>query len=476
MAKTNELKPDLCIIGGGSAGLSVAAGAVQMGASVVLVEKGDMGGDCLNTGCVPSKALLAAAHTAESAKAGSRLGVTSTPEVDFGAVHKHVHGVIAGIAPHDSVERFEKLGVKVIQSAARFASDRSLEAGEFTVRPRWFVVATGSHAFVPPIDGLKDVPFLTNETIFGLTELPKHLIVLGGGPIGCELAQAFRGLGANVSIIEMATIMPKDDEELVSVVRDQLNENGIAIHEGAAAKSVAATADGVQVTMQKGEHTEQVVGSHLLVAVGRRPTVDGLDLDNAGIEFSDKGVRVDAGLRTTNRRAYAIGDCIGGLQFTHVAGYHASVIVRSALFRLPSKANHETVPWVTYTDPELAQVGLTEKDARSEYGEKVRVLTAPFAENDRARAERKTEGFAKIVTTNRGQILGAGLVGPHAGELIQPWVLAMANKLKIGSLATMIAPYPTFGEINKRAAGSYYTPTLFGKRTRALVKFLSLFG
>ena len=476
MAKASRLTPDLCVIGGGSAGLSVAAGAVQMGASVVLIEKGEMGGDCLNTGCVPSKALLAAAHAADDARASSRLGVTSAPAIDFSVVHNHVHGVIAGIAPHDSVERFEKLGVKVIQSAARFTSKRELEAGEFTVRPRRFVVATGSHAFVPPIKGLKDVSFLTNETVFDLTELPKHLIVLGGGPIGCELAQAFNGLGADVSIIEMATIMPKDDEQLVPVVRKKLSESGITLHEGAVADSVTATAEGVQVTVKKGEQTEQVVGSHLLVAVGRRPTVDGLDLESAGIEFSGKGIRVDAGLRTTNRRAYAIGDCIGGLQFTHVAGYHAGVIVRSALFRLPSKADHSTVPWVTYTDPELAQVGLTEKEARSKYGEKVRVLTAPFAENDRARAERKTEGLAKIVTSPRGHILGAGLVGPGAGELIQPWVLAMANKLKIGSLATMIAPYPTFGEINKRAAGSFYTPALFGKRTRALVKFLSLFG
>lgn len=476
MPSPNELTPDLCVIGAGSAGLSVAAGAVQMGASVVLVEKGKMGGDCLNTGCVPSKAILAAGHNAESARAGAALGVTSSPSVDFSAVHRHVHDVIAGIAPHDSVERFEKLGVNVIQAAAQFTSARTLEAGGRVVRPRRFVVATGSHAFVPPIDGLKDVPFFTNETIFDLTSLPKHLIVLGGGPIGCELAQAFRNLGATVSVVEMANILPKDDPELVSVVRDRLVKNGITLHEGAAAKSVAASPGGVEVTLAVGEQTERITGSHLLVAVGRRPSVDELNLERAGINFSPKGIAVNAGLRTSNRRAYAIGDCIGGLQFTHVAGYHAGIVVRSALFRLPSKADHKTVPWVTYADPELAQVGLTEKAAREFHGEKVRVLTATFAENDRARAELKTDGLIKVVTTARGQILGAGIAGAHAGELIQPWVLAMANKLKIGALATTIAPYPTFGEINKRAAGAFYTPTLFSARTRAVVKFLRMFG
>ncbi len=476
MASAKTLTPDLCVVGAGSAGLSVAAGAVQMGASVVLVEKGAMGGDCLNTGCVPSKALLAAAHSADLSRSGIALGVTATPAIDFGAVHRHVHDVIAGIAPHDSVERFEKLGVTVIQSGAEFTSGESLRAGDFEVRPRRFVIATGSHAFVPPINGLGDVPYLTNETIFDQAELPRHLIVLGGGPIGCELAQAFRGLGAAVTVMEMATILPNDDPELVAVVRDRLKANGVTLHEGAAAKSVRAVTDGVDVTVESGGFSKQVSGSHLLVAVGRRPTVDGLNLDRAGIKFSAKGISVDSGLRTTNRRAYAIGDCIGGLQFTHVAGYHAGIVVRSALFRLPSKADHRTVPWITYTDPELAQVGLAEKAAREIHGDKVRVLTSTFAENDRARAERKTDGLIKVVTTSRGHILGAGIVGAHAGELIQPWVLAMSNKLKIGALATMIAPYPTRGEINKRAAGAFYTPTLYGARTRRLVKFLSRFG
>jgi pyruvate/2-oxoglutarate dehydrogenase complex dihydrolipoamide dehydrogenase (E3) component len=476
MVTAKAITPDLCVVGAGSAGLSVAAGAAQMGAKVVLIEKGKMGGDCLNTGCVPSKALLAAAHCAASARAGAALGVMAAPTVDFGAVHHHVHDVIVGIAPYDSVERFEKLGVTVIQSAARFTSEKTLVAAGYEIRPRRFVIATGSHAFVPPIDGLSDVPYFTNETIFDLTDLPRHLIILGGGPMGCELAQAFRGLGAAVTLIEMASLLPKDDRQLVTVVRDRLRKDGITLLEGVAANSVAAAPEGIEVTIGSGARSERLAGTHLLVAVGRRPTVDGLHLDRAGIGFGAQGIAVDRGLRTTNKRAYAIGDCIGGFQFTHMASYHASIVVRSALFRLPSKTDHRTVIWVTYTDPALAQVGLTEAAARSVYGDKVRVLISEFADNDRARAERKTDGLIKVVTTASGHILGAGIAGAHAGELIQPWVLAMANRLKIGALATMIAPYPTFGEINKRAAGAFYTPTLFGARTRALVKFLSRFG
>jgi len=467
------LTPDLCVIGAGSAGLSVAAGAVQMGASVVLIEKGKMGGDCLNYGCVPSKALLAAAHRMESVRTARGFGIAAEPSVDFAAVHKHVHDVIAAIAPHDSVERFEGLGVTVISGAAKFTSSRTMEAGGRTIKPRRFVIATGSHAFVPPIAGLGDVPYLTNETVFDLTDLPRHLVVMGGGPIGCELAQAFRNLGSAVTLIEAAKILPKDDPDLAAVVRKRLVAEGVTLHEGAQATAVARDEAGVRIILQSGA---AVTGSHLLIAVGRRPSIADLDLHAGGIEATAKGITVDAGMRTKNRRAYAIGDCAGGPQFTHTAGYHAGIVVRSALFRLPAKANHNIMPWVTYTDPELAQVGLTEAEAQKQHGENYRVLTAAFADNDRARAERTTEGLIKVIVSPKGHILGAGIAGPRAGDLLQPWVLAMSNKLKIGSMATVIAPYPTLGEINKRAAGSYYTPTLYSARTRALVGFLKRFG
>lgn len=474
---TDVLKPDLCVIGAGSGGLSVAAGAVQMGSSVVLIDKGPMGGDCLNFGCVPSKALLAAGHAAHAhAKAGP-FGVSqSKPVVDFQAVHNHVHDVIAGIAPHDSVERFEGLGVTVIQGAARFTSPKEVTANGVTIRARRFVVATGSSAFVPPIKGLSDAPYLTNETVFDLTQAPGHLIVIGGGPIGCELAQAHRQLGCRVTVVEAAKILPKDDPDLADVVRQSLADQDVAVIEGAMVTGTAAAEGGVAVTFERDGETETINGSHLLIAVGRKATVEDLGLDAAKITYSPRGIEVDAGLRTSNRKVYAIGDCTGGVQFTHVAGYHAGIVIRSALFRLPAKADHSAVPRVTYTDPELAQVGLTEQEARDKHGDSIRVLTWPFAENDRARAERQTAGLVKAVVAKNGRILGCGMAGPQAGELIQTWVLAMSQNLKIGALASMIAPYPTLGEVSKRAAGSFYTPSLFSARTKWVVRLLSKFG
>lgn len=471
------LKADICVIGAGSGGLSVAAGAVQMGASVILIEKGLMGGDCLNYGCVPSKALLAAGHAANAFKTATPFGVSAVaPKINFQAVHDHVKGVIAGIAPHDSVERFEGLGVTVIQGAARFTSPKEVLVNGKVVDARRFVIATGSSALVPPIEGIDETPYLTNENIFDLTEAPDHLVIIGGGPIGCEMAQAHRQLGCQVTVIEAGHILPKDDPDLTAIVRSTLVDQGVALVEGAKVTSVGRAAEGIVVAYEREGQTSQISGSHLLVAAGRKASVDGLGLEEAGIKHGPKGIEVDAGLRTSNRKIYAIGDCAGGLQFTHVAGYHAGIVIRSALFRLPAKADHSAVPWVTYTDPELAQVGLTEAEAREKHGESIRVLSWSFAENDRARTERKTHGLIKAVVAKNGLILGCGIAGPHAGELIQVWVLALSQKLKIGSMANMIAPYPTLNEISKRAAGSFYTPSLFSKKTRIVVRFLSLFG
>lgn len=474
---SDVLKPDLCIIGAGSGGLSVAAGAVQMGASVVLIEKGLMGGDCLNYGCVPSKALLAAGHAAHAGSKTNPFGIAAThPEVDYQAVHDHVKDVIAGIAPHDSVERFEGLGVKVLQGAAKFTSDKEVVVEGSIVRARRFVIATGSSAFVPPIAGIENTPHLTNENIFDLTEAPDHLIIIGGGPIGCEMAQAHRQLGCQVTVIEAGKILPKDDPDLAAVVRSTLIEDGVSLIEGASVTQVGGAGDGVQVEYEQDGKTAKALGSHLLVAAGRKASVNDLGLEEANVTYSPTGIEVDAGLRTTNRKVYAIGDCAGGLQFTHVAGYHAGIVIRSALFRLPAKADHSAVPWVTYTDPELAQVGLTEAEARAAHGDSIRVLTWPFQENDRARAERKTHGLVKAVVAKNGRILGCGIAGPQAGELIQVWILALSQNMKIGALASMIAPYPTLGEVSKRAAGAYYTPSLFSKKTRAIVRLLSWFG
>ena len=473
----HTLTADLCVIGAGAGGLSVAAGAAQLGARTVLIERGKMGGDCLNTGCVPSKALLAAAHIAALPARAADFGIgLPRASVDFVAVHRHVHAVIAGIAPNDSVERFEGLGVRVLRAHARFADAGTVVAGDWRITARRFVIATGSGPAVPPIPGLADAGFLTNETLFGLTEAPAHLIVIGGGPIGIEMAQAFARLGSRVSVLEMASILPRDDPELVAVVRERLREDGVALLEAVAVRAVEGRTGDLAVVIEHAGRQTRIAGSHLLVAAGRRPCVEDLDLERAGIAYTRSGIGVDARLRTSNRKVFAIGDVIGGPQFTHVAGYHAGIVIKNALFRVPARADHRSVPRVTYTDPELAQVGLSEAEARAgeRAGERgIRVLRWPYDEIDRARAERRADGLAKVIIGRRGRILGAGIVGAAAGELIQCWSLAMHAGLGIGRVATMIAPYPSYGEINKKIAGSAFTPALFSARTRRLVRWLS---
>jgi pyruvate/2-oxoglutarate dehydrogenase complex dihydrolipoamide dehydrogenase (E3) component len=469
-------RTDLCVIGAGSGGLAVAAGAVQMGAKVVLIEQGKMGGDCLNYGCVPSKSLIAAGRAAHAMRTAARFGVDGhEPAIDFLGVHDHVKGVIAAIAPHDSQERFEKLGVEVIRAHARFVGPQEVEADGRRIRARRVVVATGSSPAVPPIPGLAEVPHLTNETVFDLTERPEHMVVIGGGPIGCELAQAYRRLGARVTILELLSILPKDDPDAVGVVRERLRAEGIELRERAEVGSVARDGNGIALALKGDGIDRRIAGSHLLVAAGRRANVDGLDLEAGRIEYGAAGIKVDARLRTSNRRVYAIGDVAGGPQFTHIAAHHAGVVIKNALFRLPAKVEDHVVPWVTYTDPELAHVGLTEARAK-ERGIAVDAVRWEFEDNDRAQAERETAGFAKAVVDRRGRIHGATIVGERAGELIQPWVLAIANGIKIGALAQFIAPYPTFGEASKRAAGAYYTPKLFSERTRKLVRLLMRFS
>jgi len=471
------INADIIVIGAGSAGLSVAAGASQLGASTVLIERDRMGGDCLNTGCIPSKALLAASKAARRWRKESAFGVNyAPPGVDVAAVNRHVHGVIAAIAPNDSVERFEGLGVRVIKGSARFAGPREVVVDGMRIQARRIVIATGSSAAVPPIPGLDRVPYLTNETVFENVELPRHLIIIGGGPIGLEMAQAHRGLGSEVTVLEAARILPKDDPEAADMLRQHLAGEGISIREGVRIARIEPEGDGVAAVIETERGEERIVGSHLLLAAGRQPNVAGLDLERAGIAYGSRGIEVDARLCTTNRHAFAIGDVAGGPQFTHVAGYHAGIVIRNALFRLPAKVDYRSLPWVTYTDPELAQVGLTEEQARKAHGDDIVVLRWPYHENDRAQAERETQGFVKAVTTKSGRILGATIFGAHAGELIHVWVLAISQGLNIKALANMIAPYPTLGEISKRAAGSFYTPKLFSKRTKRLVRFLSRFG
>ncbi len=475
---TEAIDVDLCVIGAGAGGLSVAAGASQMGASVVLFERGTMGGDCLNVGCVPSKALLAAAHAAQSARAAGRFGLDMTvAPVDWQRVGDHVRGVVAAIAPVDSVERYEGFGVRVVQAHARFTGPREVQGGGLTVRARFVVIATGSSPSVPPIPGLDAVPYLTNETIFGLDERPAHLVVLGGGAIGCELAQAHARLGCRVTLVEAVRLLGAEDPEAADAVRLSLARDGVTLREGAAVGSVAATADGgVSLSLDGPEGPTQVAGSHLLVATGRRVAFEEMDLARAGIDTDDRGRLVlDARLRTSNRRVFAVGDAAGGPQFTHVAGAHAGVVIRNALFRLPARARNAGVARVTYTAPELAQVGPTEAELAAA-GTRFGVLRWSFAENDRAQAERALDGFAKLLVARNGRILGATVVGEAAGELVSVLALAIDHRLKVSALAGLVVPYPTRAEVLKRAASSWYVPSLFGDRTRAVVRFLMRFA
>ncbi|MDP3406228.1 MAG: FAD-dependent oxidoreductase [Brevundimonas sp.] len=463
------LKADLVVIGAGSGGLSVAAGAAQLGLKVVLFEKGEMGGDCLNYGCVPSKALIAAADKAHQARsAGLGVGATA-PEIDFAAVMAHVHATIATIAPVDSQERFEGLGVRVVRAAATFVDARTVAGGGLRVRARKIVIATGSRAAVPPIPGLETTPHLTNETIFDLAERPRRLIVLGGGPIGVELGQAFRRLGSEVVIVEAAEILGREDPAAAAVVLTQLKADGVELHPGMKAIRIEP---GPVLVVEGPDGESRIEGSHLLVAVGRRPSTDELDLDKAGIAHDARGIRTDRSLRTTNQRVYAVGDVAGRGQFTHLAGAHASLVVRRAVFALPVNADSLVVPRVTYCDPELAAVGLTEAEARKTHGDDIRVETFPFSENDRAQAEGDVRGFGKLVTTRKGKVLGVTLVGRHAGDHIHLWALTLSAGLKLSALTGMIAPYPTRGEINKRLAGLWYVPALFSGGTRKLVSVL----
>jgi pyruvate/2-oxoglutarate dehydrogenase complex dihydrolipoamide dehydrogenase (E3) component len=470
------LKPDICVIGAGSGGLTVAAAAAAFGVPVVLIEKGKFGGECLNTGCVPSKALIAAAERAAALPAGEPFGVRAPrASVLFSGAHDHVQQVVAAVAPNDSRERMIGLGVRVIEGTARFTDERTVAAGDFEIKARRFVIATGSQPSVPAIHGLADIGYLTNESVFGLTVCPKHLIVIGAGPVGLELAQAFRRLGAAVTVLEAATPLANDDTECAAVVLDALKRDGVVLRTGVTIGSARRARARLQVVLAGPDGEETIEGTHILVAAGRAPNVEDLDLAAAGIAYEPRGITVDKSLRTTNPHVYAIGDAAGALQFTHVASYHAGLVIRNALFRLPVKVNHDIVPWVTYTDPQLAHVGLTEAEARKR-DRKFRILRWPYHENDRAQTERATEGHIKVLTDPWGRILGVTVVGAQASEIIATWALAISQRLNIRTMAGLVFAYPTFGEVGKRAAITYFTPSLTNTWVRRIIGWLRRLG
>ena len=471
------LKPDLCVIGAGSGGLSVAAAAAIFGVPVVLIERHKMGGDCLNVGCVPSKALIAAAHRAEDIRRSAPFGIVAgAPQVHFKRVHEHVQSVISAIAPNDSVERFTSLGVRVISGEACFIDRRTVRVGDIEIQPRRFVIATGSRPALPPIPGLDTVPFVTNETVFDLAIRPEHLIVLGGGPIGVELGQAFRRLGSRVTIIEAGRLLGREDQETAGFVVRSLDADGVDVRQNVKLARIEGAAGAIRAVLDNGN---VITCSHLLIAAGRAPNTEALNLEAAGVTHDKRGIVVSAMLKTSNSRIYAIGDCATGategLQFTHVANYHAGIVIRSALFRLPAKVSNLAIPRVTYCEPEVASVGLSEEAARKA-GLFVQVLRWPYAENDRAQAERATEGLVKIIAGKKGRILGATLAGKNAGDLLMPWVIAVQKNWSVQDMVGFVFPYPTLSEVSKRAALTHFSPMAGKPWIRRVLGFLRKLG
>jgi len=476
------LQFDLCVIGAGSAGLSATAFAAQLGVKVLLVERGKMGGECLNVGCVPSKALLAAAKVAHAMRSAASFGITAVePQVDFAAVHAHVQGVIAAIAPHDSVERFEGLGATVIRGDARFLGPRELvvsgEAGEQRISARRVIIATGSSPTLPKIDGLAKVPHFTNETLFDNPTLPEHLLILGGGPIGIEMAQAHRRLGSKVTVIERSRCLSKDDEEHATLLMRRLAAEGVVVRQKTGVTAVRQGphgSNGIVLSLDEGGQMSEIEGSHLLVATGRSPRVDALGLDQAGVTVDKGGIVVDAQLRTNVHGVYAIGDVVAKApHFTHIAAYHAGIAVQNALLLPYAKTDYASLPWATYCDPELAHVGLSEADARKLHGDDVQLLRFELDANDRAQTELATLGSVKVWARKNGHVLGVSILAAHAGELAHLWSLAIRSGLKLKAIASMIAPYPTFGEASKSAAGELYKPKLFGPFAKRVVRLFS---
>lgn len=480
MSKT-EYNVDICIIGAGSGGLSIAAGAAQLGRSVVLFEAEDMGGDCLNTGCVPSKALIAAGKHAHALTTGAPFGVApQTPAVTFDQVKTHIQGVIDHIAPVDSQERFEGLGCTVIREFARFEDSRTVISETTRVKAKRFVIATGSRASAPPIPGLDTVKYLTNETIFTVPAQPKHLLIIGAGPIGLELGQAFNRLGTKVTIVDIAAPLGRNEPEHAQVLIDALTEEGVVFRTPAKTKLIRETKAGIAIDL---EDDTSLSGSHLLVAAGRKPSSGGLHLEDAGVKTDRRGyIETDDNLRTSNPRIYAVGDVSGRGGLTHAAGFHAGQIIKAFYFMPPiinkftAKATTGRMPASVYTEPELASIGLSEAAAREKYGDTaVRCVTAAFDDNDRAIAERSEHGGVKLIATTKGKLLGASIVGESAGDLIQMISVAMANNVKISGLAQIIAPYPTRGEAIKRAAGSWYTEAIFSEKAQKWAGLMTKF-
>ena len=478
------MKPeyDLCVIGGGAAGLVVAAGGAGLGAKVLLIEKHRLGGDCLYYGCVPSKTLLKSAkvfHQRQAAAAalyGLPAPAASSP-ARIPDVMRRVQQVIAGIEPHDSPERFRSLGVEVLLEDGTFTDPRTFVAGGRKITARRFVLATGSRPVLPPIPGLDRVPCLTNETVFSLNDDVPSLVVIGAGPIGCELAQAFVRLGTRVTVIAREPrVLMREDADAAAVVQASLAREGVAFELGATPVEVSGSAGRIVTRFERADGTGgSLESTHLLVAAGRAVNTEGLGLAEAGVEVIKGRITNDDRLRTTNRDIFVAGDAAGRQQFTHVAEHHAGVVLRNALFHLPAKVESRVVPWCTFTEPEIARVGLSEAEATAE-GLAFERYQFEFADLDRARTEGETDGFARILTDRKGHLLGATLVGAHAGEAIAEYALAMAKKMKASDISGVIHVYPTFAQINRRVADQRLKASLTPTAKRWIRRLFGLRG
>ena len=460
---------DLIVIGAGSAGLTAAGGAAMFGLKVALIERGEMGGECLHTGCVPSKSLIAAAARAQTARAIETMGITlARPQVAMTGVRAHIRAAIAAIAPHDSQERFEGMGIEVIRAPATFLDDRTLQAGNRRLSAPRIVIATGSRPAIPPIEGIADIPYLTNETLFDLGDLPDRLLIVGGGAMGCEMAQAFVRLGSEVTVIQNGKPLAKEDPDAAALVIARLEAEGVTFVADADVARAERDDAGVRLTLANGR---ALGGSHLLLATGRRAAIDDLDLDAAGIRRVDDGIHVDGRRRTSNKRIFAIGDCRAGPRFTHVAGYEGSLVALQVATGWPSSVEWSALPRVTYTDPELAQIGLTEQEARDRHGD-IEVNREDFADNDRAVTEGNTDGFTKMIR-HRGKVVGVTVVGARAGDLLLPWAQIITGKASTFALGSAIVAYPTRSDIAKAVAFAAWSPKVFGTVPRIWARTLA---
>ncbi len=465
---------DLGVLGGGAAGLTITAGAAQLGAKTLLVEKEPaLGGDCLHYGCVPSKTLIRTARAYHDIKHAVKFGLPQVDiqPVDFKQVAKRIRAVISVIQKHDSVERFCSLGARVEFGQAEFIDEHSIRLQGKTFSAKTWAIATGSSPTAPPFAGLDSVSYLTNKDIFSMDSLPGSMIILGGGPIAIEMAQAFNRLGTRITVIQRSgQILSKEDRDMADTVMERLSGEGVSIALNSSVVTVSEKAGIKEVVFKNRDgQLKTVIADALLVAMGRKANVDGMGLENTGIAYSHKGIEVDSRLRTNHKHIFAAGDITGKYQFTHAAGYEGGIVISNAIFHLPRKTDYTYLPWCTYTSPELASIGLNEKGAKAA-GRQYSVWTEEFKNNDRSLAEGEETGKIKMLLDDKEKPIGIQILGLHAGDLLAEWVAVLNGKVKLSTLAGAIHPYPTLGEINKRVAGSFLAGKIFSNTVKKGLK------